>query len=107
MDSLMTSEEDTFRYKFLLDKLYATLDRYDKVFPELGFLRKNIEDVLTRQPPENSYNQKLMALQLLLKEKGYTSYIIRHLSHNFSQDVVLFQNGMVFQEEMSLYLQIP
>lgn len=95
------------RYGYMLKKLYATLDKYGENFTELKSLKKDIESIDACQHPQVSSLHKLMDIQLLLKDRAYRSYVIRHIHYNFSEEAALFNNGSHLKDDWPYYICIP
>lgn len=100
------TENRTFRYKYMLSKLYATLDKYEESFSELRSLKEDVKRILSGRVSAVGPLQKIQEVELLLERNSSISYVIRHIHHNFCTEAVLFKSD-AYLNDSPFYIQIP
>jgi hypothetical protein len=103
----LTNQNQLLRYEYIIKKLYNTFDAFQALFPELLPIRQKIQLLPLIQEKHGGSHQKLLAIEEVLKINAVTSYIIRHLYHNFHQEVTAFQNGTDPEEERPYFIYLP
>ncbi len=107
MQTKLTQNEDASQYEFIVKKLQKTLDTYRPNFPDLGFLQTELAKSMVLEDQKLSGIQKLEAVCNLLQQHTVASYTIRHLYHNFYQDVTFYRQGTPISDTAALYLETP
>lgn len=90
----------------IVAKLQATISRYADAFPQLQSIGKLLDLSMPDTDKEEHHLKRLEELCQILQQQSVSSYIIRHLHHNFRADVEAVKKRKFISEGDS-YLVLP
>ncbi|AKD04975.1 hypothetical protein PKOR_20140 [Pontibacter korlensis] len=96
---------DSFKYAFILEKLLRTIHAYRSKYPELVQLHNYIESLNLDEFHINPQVNKLATIADYMAVMAVDSYVIRHIHHNFNNDIRNLQEGSNLNDHLDLYLE--
>lgn len=100
-----TTPSDAQKYAIISDKLVLTITCFKDKYHELGELFLNIERIPLDYTHLNPFVDRLAKICDHMEELATTSYVIRHMHHNLSNDLRNLQEGSMLNDDRELYIE--